>query len=202
MNNFYKAYFKRGLDIIFSIIGLIISIPIVAVVIILLFITGHRSFFFIQQRIGFKERPFNLIKIKTMLDMRHLDNLMDSDEKRLTKTGRLLRRFSLDEIPQLINVLKGDMSIVGPRPLLVEYLPLYSIEERKRHNVKPGITGWAQIKGRNLLKWDQKFKYDVWYVENQSLFLDLKIVLLTMKKIIISEGINAEGHATVEPFKG
>lgn len=202
MNNFYKAYFKRGLDIIFSIIGLIISIPIVAVVIILLFITGHRSFFFIQQRIGFKEKPFNLIKIKTMLDMRHLDNLMDSDEKRLTKTGRLLRRFSLDEIPQLINVLKGDMSIVGPRPLLVEYLPLYSIEERKRHNVKPGITGWAQIKGRNLLKWDQKFKYDVWYVENQSLFLDLKIVLLTMKKIIISEGINAEGHATVEPFKG
>ena len=202
MNNFYKAYFKRVLDIIFSIIGLIISIPIVAVVIILLFVTGHRSFFFIQQRIGFKERPFNLIKIKTMLDKKHFAKHMDSDEKRLTKTGRFLRKLSLDEIPQLINVLKGDMSIVGPRPLLVEYLPLYSIEQRKRHLVKPGITGWAQIKGRNLLKWDQKFEYDVWYVENQSLCLDLKIVLLTIKKIIISEGINAEGHATVEPFKG
>jgi sugar transferase EpsL len=157
-----------------------------------------RGVFFKQLRVGHNGKIFLMYKFRTMLN----DNGKLSDMERTTKLGYILRKYSLDELPEFINILLGHMSFVGPRPLLVEYLPLYSIEQRKRHHVKPGITGWAQIKGRNLLKWDQKFEYDVWYVENQSLCLDLKIVLLTIKKIIISEGINAEGHATVEPFKG
>lgn len=158
--------------------------------------------FFRQVRPGRNGRPFNLIKFRTMTDARGLDGQVLPDADRLTPFGRFLRATSLDELPELWNVLKGDMSLVGPRPLLMDYLPLYSAEQSRRHEVRPGITGWAQINGRNALSWDEKFKLDVWYVDNRSLWLDIKILLLTVRKVLVRDGISAAGEATMSRFTG
>jgi len=157
---------------------------------------------FRQQRPGLNGNLFTLYKFRTMKDTLGQDGRLLPDEKRVTKFGTFLRSTSLDELPSLWNVLKGDMSLVGPRPLLVEYLPLYNDEQSRRHDVKPGITGWAQVNGRNAISWEDKFKLDVWYVDNHSFWLDMKILLLTVKKVLVRDGISAEGHVTIEPFKG
>jgi lipopolysaccharide/colanic/teichoic acid biosynthesis glycosyltransferase len=161
-----------------------------------------RPIFFKQIRPGLRGNPFLIYKFRTMLDLRDENGNLLPDEKRLTKIGKFLRNTSLDELPELWNVLKGDMSLVGPRPLLMEYLGRYTPEQARRHNVKPGITGWAQINGRNAISWDEKFKLDVWYVDNWNIFLDLKIIFITLIKVIKREGISAEGHATMPEFKG
>ena len=158
--------------------------------------------FFRQVRPGMNGKPFEMVKFRTMTDERGPDGQLLPDAVRLTPFGHFLRSSSLDELPELWNVLKGDMSLVGPRPLLMEYLPLYSTEQARRHEVRPGVTGWAQINGRNAISWDNKFKLDTWYVDNQSLWLDIKILWLTVKKVLIREGITAEGHVTMTPFKG
>lgn len=158
--------------------------------------------FFCQERPGKDEKIFKVIKFKSMNDKSDNNGNLLSDAERLTKIGNFIRKTSLDELPQLLNVLKGDMSLIGPRPLLVKYLPLYNEEQKRRHNVRPGITGWAQVNGRNAISWEQKFEYDVWYVDNISFALDLKIVLLTIKKVFVREGISQDGQATMEYFKG
>ena len=193
---------KRIFDLIISIIGLITFSPMIIALSIGLFFTNKGNPFFSQLRPGKNEKLFSIIKFKTMNDKKNSDGSFKSDSERLTSFGGFVRKTSLDEIPQLINVLKGDMSLVGPRPLLTEYLYLYSENQKKRHNVRPGITGWAQVNGRNSISWEEKFELDVWYVNNQSMFLDLKILLLTIKKVIISDGISQKNQATVEPFKG
>ena len=157
---------------------------------------------FLQERPGRNEKIFKVIKFKTMTDERDSAGNLLPDAQRLTKVGRFVRSTSIDELPQLINVLKGDMSFIGPRPLLIKYLPLYSSEQSRRHHVRPGITGWAQVNGRNAISWQQKFKYDVWYVDYLTFFLDVKIFFLTLKKVFIREGINSETSATMEPFNG
>lgn len=167
-----------------------------------LFFLNNGKPFFIQPRPGKNEKIFKLIKFKTMNDKRDKLGYLLPDEKRLTVVGKFVRKTSLDEIPQLINVIKGDMSLVGPRPLLVEYLPLYNEEQKRRHEVKPGITGWAQVNGRNAISWEEKFKYDVWYVDHLSFILDLKILLLTIKKVFKREGISSTNAATMERFTG
>ncbi len=172
------------------------------IVTIFLAIANEGKPFFFQVRPGKNEKLFKIIKFKTMNEKKDEQGNLLSDAERLTKVGAFVRKTSLDEIPQLLNVIKGDMSLIGPRPLLPRYLPLYNDEQRKRHNVRPGITGWAQINGRNAISWQQKFEYDVWYVENVSFMLDLKILLLTVKKVFVSEGISQEGQATMEEFKG
>lgn len=202
MKYLYPVILKRAIDILISSIAIIILSPIFLLVILILLFYGHRKLFFIQTRVGHNERLFKLIKLKSMTDETDSDGVLLSDEKRLTKAGKIIRKTSLDELPQLLNVLKGDMSIVGPRPLLVEYLSYYSIEQKKRHLVKPGITGWAQVNGRNTISWEKKFKLDVWYVEHISFLLDLKIIFLTFLKIIKSEGISQDGEATMELFRG
>ncbi|MBY8911455.1 sugar transferase [Bacillus sp. YC2] len=158
--------------------------------------------FFKQTRPGLHGRPFTLYKLRTMTDERDENGELLPDHLRLTKTGQLIRKLSIDELPQLFNVLKGDLSLVGPRPLLMEYLPLYTKTQARRHDVKPGITGWAQINGRNAISWEEKFKLDVWYVDNRSFFLDLKILLLTVRKVLISEGIHEANHVTAKRFTG
>lgn len=185
-----------------SIFGLLLSLPVLLLVIIFLYLSGHRSLFFVQERVGKQEKKFKLLKLKTMTDERDEHGQLLSDEKRLTHAGKFIRKTSLDELPQLINVLKGDMSLIGPRPLLVEYLPYYSEEQKKRHRVKPGITGWAQVNGRNAISWEKKFELDVWYVNHVSFFLDMKIMFLTIIRIFRSEGISQKGQATMEPFRG
>ncbi|MED4523249.1 MULTISPECIES: sugar transferase [Bacillus amyloliquefaciens group] len=157
---------------------------------------------FKQTRPGHNGRPFTLYKLRTMTDARDENGGLLPDHLRLTKTGRLIRKLSIDELPQLFNVLKGDISLVGPRPLLMDYLPLYTAEQARRHEVKPGITGWAQINGRNAISWEEKFKLDVWYVDNRTFLLDLKILLLTVKKVLVSEGIHQAGHVTAKRFTG
>ncbi|AFR35732.1 Sugar transferases involved in lipopolysaccharide synthesis [Riemerella anatipestifer RA-CH-1] len=169
---------------------------------ILLTISSEGKPFFFQKRPGLNERIFSIIKFKTMNDKKDAQGNLLSDAERLTVVGKFVRKTSLDEIPQLLNVIKGDMSLIGPRPLLPQYLPLYNEEQKKRHNVRPGITGWAQVNGRNAISWQQKFEYDAWYVHNLSLSLDIKILFLTVKKVFVSEGISQEGQATMEPFKG
>lgn len=158
--------------------------------------------FFFQARPGKDEQVFKIVKFKTMTDQKDESGNLLPDEFRLTKMGKFVRKTSLDELPQLFNVLKGDMSFIGPRPLLVSYLSLYNDEQKKRHLIKPGITGWAQVNGRNTISWEKKFEYDVWYVDHQDFLLDIKILLLTVKKVIKSEGINTDGQATTESFKG
>ena len=165
-----------------------------------MFLTGHRRFFFVQQRPGYKEKVFALIKLRTMTEAKDVNGKLLPDEMRLTSFGQFLRKSSLDEIPQFWNVLKGEMSIIGPRPLLMEYLPMYSTEEKKRHAVKPGITGWAQVNGRNSISWESKYALDLWYVSNLSFLLDLRIIFLTIKKVIKKDGINQKGQSTVVPF--
>src|SRR5690554_2453469 len=193
---------KRVFDIIVSVVALILLLPVFLVVMILVRIKLGSPIFFRQVRPGKDGKPFVMIKFRTMLDASDKEGNPLPDSERLTKFGAFLRSTSLDELPGLWNVLKGDMSLVGPRPLLMEYLPLYSAEQARRHNVRPGITGWAQVNGRNAISWDDKFKLDVWYVDNQSFWLDLKILLLTVKKVFVREGISADGHATMEKFKG
>ena len=193
---------KRIFDLIISLIGLITLSPIIIFLSVGLFIANKGNPFYLQKRPGKNEKLFSIIKFKTMNSEKNSNGTLKSDADRLTYLGRLVRKTSLDEIPQLINVLIGDMSIIGPRPLLPEYLPLYNKAQKKRHNIRPGITGWAQVNGRNAISWKKKFELDVWYIDNQSMFLDLKIVLLTIKKVVISEGISQKGKATSEPFNG
>ncbi|WP_454047198.1 sugar transferase [Chryseobacterium sp. Marseille-Q8038] len=198
----YKNYLKRILDFVFSLMGITLLLPIFLIVMVGLFLANDGKPFFFQSRPGKKGKVFKIIKFKTMNDKKDSNGNLLSDAERLTAIGSFVRKTSLDEIPQLINVLKGDMSLIGPRPLLVQYLPLYNEHQARRHEVRPGITGWAQVNGRNAISWNQKFDYDVWYVENISLMLDCKIFFLTAKKVFIREGVSAEGHVTIEPFQG
>jgi len=198
----YKNILKPFLDFFTALLGLLLISPVFIVVWIGLVIANYGKPFFIQKRPGKHGRIFSIIKFKTMNDKKDAKGTLLPDAERLTSIGTFVRKTSLDELPQLINVLKGDMSFVGPRPLLPEYLPLYTTKQKKRHAVKPGITGWAQIHGRNALSWDQKFDHDLWYVQHISFWIDLKIVFLTIKKVIVSEGVTSEGQATTEKFTG
>lgn len=198
----YKSFFKRILDFTVSFIAIIVFSPIFMLVALLLLLNNKGSVFFFQKRPGKNEKIFKVIKFKTMTDKKDKNGNLLSDADRLTKLGKFVRKTSLDELPQLINVLKGDMSIIGPRPLLPEYLPLYNDNQKKRHLVKPGITGWAQVNGRNAISWTKKFEYDVWYVENMGFILDLKIIALTVLKVLKSEGINAKNTVTTTKFLG
>ena len=199
----YKFFLKRTIDFLLSLLGFIIISPIFLLLWIWLSIAnkGAGAFFF-QERPGKDERIFKVIKFKTMNDRKDASGNLLPDAQRLTKVGKFVRSTSLDEIPQLLNVIKGDMSLIGPRPLLVQYLPLYNETQRRRHEVRPGITGWAQVNGRNAISWEQKFAYDVWYVDNVSLSLDVKILLKTIQKVFKREGISSDTSATMEPFKG
>lgn len=193
---------KRLFDLAISIILFVFLSPIFIVIALLVKKKLGSPIIFKQERPGLNGERFSLYKFRTMTDEKNDHGQLLPDYIRLTSFGSFLRKYSLDEYPQLWNVIKGDLSLVGPRPLLIEYLPLYTKEQSLRHNVRPGITGWAQVNGRNTLSWDEKFKLDVWYVKNQSFFLDMKILFLTIYKVIISEGINQPGNATVESFKG
>lgn len=198
----YRNIIKRLLDFLLSLLGLLILSPILLVVMILLAVANNGKPFFFQSRPGLYGKIFKIIKFKTMTDKRDEKGDLLPDSLRLTKIGSFVRKTSLDEIPQLINVLKGDMSLIGPRPLLVQYLKLYNDFQNRRHEVRPGITGWAQVNGRNAISWEQKFNYDVWYVENLAFSLDVKIFFLTIKKVFVREGISAQGQATIEAFEG
>ena len=198
----YRNFLKRIIDVLLSCFAFCIISPVFLIISVLLFFSNNGHPFFFQIRPGKKEKLFHIIKFKTMNDKRNSNGKLLSDADRLTPVGKFVRRTSLDEIPQLINVLKGDMSLVGPRPLLVEYLSLYNQLQKKRHDVKPGITGWAQVNGRNAITWQEKFDYDVWYAEHVSFVLDMKILFKTFGKVFKSEGINAAGSATMEKFTG
>ena len=199
----YKHFFKRFFDFWIALIALICVSPIFLVVTIWLhFANKGAGAFFLQERPGKDGKIFKIIKFKTMTDERDENGELLPDADRLTKVGNFVRSTSIDELPQLFNVLKGDMALIGPRPLLVKYLPLYSPEQARRHEVRPGISGWAQCHGRNAISWTEKFKLDVWYVDHVSLMTDLKIICLTIKKVFIREGISEEGHATMEAFNG
>ncbi|MDX1718612.1 MAG: sugar transferase [Salegentibacter mishustinae] len=198
----YRHFFKKILDFFIAFTALLMLSPLLIPIIVLLALANRGKPFFFQKRPGKNERIFNIIKFKTMTDEKDENGILLSDERRLTRVGKFVRKTSIDEIPQLINVLKGDMSLIGPRPLLPEYLNHFTDFQRKRHNVKPGITGWAAVNGRNAISWKKKFEYDVWYVENISFLLDSKILLITIKKVLISEGVNAANVATTEPFNG
>ena len=193
---------KRLFDFSCSLIGLIILSPLLLVAALLIRMKLGSPILFRQMRPGLYGRPFFVYKFRTMTDERDENGNLLPDEERLTLFGQRLRKFSIDELPQLFNVLKGDLSLVGPRPLLMEYLELYSPEQERRHEVRPGITGWAQVNGRNNISWEEKFKLDVWYVNHQSFFLDIKIILLTVYKVIKREGISQQGHVTIEKFSG
>lgn len=198
----YRNFIKRALDIILSFIILALCSPILIVTYILLVIANKGEAFFIQRRPGKNGEIFEIIKFKSMNDKKGPDGKLLPDSERITKVGQFVRKTSLDEIPQLFNVLKGDMSLIGPRPLLIQYLPLYSEEQRKRHNVRPGITGWAQVNGRNTVPWPRRFALDVWYVNNMSFLLDCKILWMTVLKVIKRDGISSETSATMEFFTG
>jgi lipopolysaccharide/colanic/teichoic acid biosynthesis glycosyltransferase len=198
----FKHFIKPFGDFLIALFLFIILSPIILLTAILLFLANNGKVFFFQQRPGLNGKPFKIVKFKTMRDAFDKEGIPLPDELRLTKIGVIIRSASLDELLQLINVLKGDMSLVGPRPLLMQYLSRYSPEQAKRHNVKPGITGWAQVNGRNAISWEQKFKLDVEYVEKQSFVLDLKILWLTFLNVIQRKGISADGHVTMEEFKG
>ena len=193
---------KLMIDCSVALVLLGVSAPLLLPTLGLLYIVNGGSIFFRQQRVGYREKIFTIYKLKTMNDQRDATGKLLPDNERITSLGKFIRKTSLDEIPQLFNVLKGDMSLVGPRPLLVQYLPLYSVQQKKRHKVKPGITGWAQVNGRNSISWQEKFSMDVWYVDNQSFWLDLKILFLTIKKIVVAEGVNQTSDTTMEPFNG
>ena len=197
----YKKGFKRLIDVTAAVLVLIFFSPLFIGVYLLLMLSQN-SAFFTQDRPGKNGKVFKLIKFKTMSDKRDAQGNLLPDAERLTKVGKWVRSTSLDELPQLINVLKGDMSLIGPRPLLIKYLPLYSETQKRRHEVKPGITGWAQVNGRNAISWNKKFEYDVWYVDHLSFLLDCKIVWRTIKKVIIREGISSDTSVTMEPFNG
>lgn len=203
MKNLYRDYIKRMLGFLIALIALIGLSPLLLVVTIWLhFANKGAGAFFVQERPGKNAKIFKIIKFKTMTDERDDDGKLLPDEVRLTRVGRFVRSTSIDELPQLINVLKGDMAIIGPRPLLIKYLPLYSSVQARRHEVRPGITGWAQCHGRNAISWTERFKLDVWYVDNCTFMNDVRIVLLTIKKVVVREGISQDGQATMEPFNG
>lgn len=193
---------KRMFDLVCSLLALIALSPIIFVVAILIRFKLGSPVLFKQLRPGLNGKPFNMLKFRSMLDATDKAGNQLPDQQRLTRFGRILRSTSLDELPGLINVVKGDMSLVGPRPLLMEYLPLYSSEQSRRHLLRPGITGWAQVNGRNAISWEDKFKFDVWYVDNHSFWLDIKILFLTVKKVLVREGISAAGEATMTKFTG
>ncbi|MDR4216136.1 sugar transferase [Priestia megaterium] len=193
---------KRVMDLVTSLTLLTLFSPVMMFTAILVRLKMGAPVLFKQQRPGKDGKPFYLYKFRTMANLEDKQGNLLSDQVRLTGTGKFLRKYSLDELPQFINVVKGDMSLVGPRPLLMEYLSLYTEEQMLRHNVRPGITGWAQVNGRNAITWEEKFKLDTWYVRNQSMFLDLKILLFTVLKVVKKEGITQQGHVTIEKFKG
>lgn len=199
----YKNFFKRIIDFTIVLIALLIIWPFLLIITIWLhFANKGAGAFFLQERPGKDGKIFKVIKFKTMTDERDADGNLLPDADRLTKVGKFVRSTSIDELPQLINVLKGDMALIGPRPLLVRYLPLYSKEQARRHEVRPGISGWAQCHGRNAISWTEKFKLDVWYVDHCSLMTDIKVILITIKKVFVREGISQEGQATMEFFDG
>jgi undecaprenyl phosphate N,N'-diacetylbacillosamine 1-phosphate transferase len=198
----YSKVVKPFFDKLFALLALIIASPVFLIVALLLALFQNGKVFFTQKRPGRNEEIFLLIKFKTMRDDVDAHGNLLADKDRLTPVGKFVRKTSLDELPQLLNILRGDMSFVGPRPLLIEYLPLYDTTQKKRHDVTPGISGWAQVNGRNAISWREKFSFDVWYVNNQSFWLDLKIIFLTIAKVFKAEGINASGSATIEKFKG
>ncbi|MGY5846906.1 sugar transferase [Salegentibacter sp. HM20] len=196
----YLNFFKPLFDFFISLIALLLLSPVLILVTILLFIANKGKPFFLQVRPGKNAKNFKIIKYRTMTDERDAQGVLLPDAERLTGVGKFVRKTSIDEFPQLLNVLKGDMSLIGPRPLLPQYLPLYTDRQKKRHLVKPGITGWAQVNGRNNVGWEEKFEMDVWYVFNVDFGLDLNILIKTIKKVILSEGISAEGHETMPTF--
>jgi lipopolysaccharide/colanic/teichoic acid biosynthesis glycosyltransferase len=198
----YRNYLKRFFDFTVSLVAFCLLLPLFIVITALLFIANQGSPFFVQQRPGKNGRIFKLVKFKTMNDRKDEAGNLLSDAERLTATGHFIRKTSLDEIPQLINVIKGEMSLIGPRPLLVEYLPLYNDEQMRRHEVRPGITGWAQVNGRNAIGWKEKFELDVWYVDHLNFQLDCKIALLTIMKVVKREGVSQQGHVTMTKFDG
>lgn len=198
----YKNFFKRFFDFFIALIGFIVLSPVFIVVAVGLYFANDGKPFFFQSRPGLNEKIFKIIKFKTMNDKKDANGILLPDEDRITALGAFVRKTSLDEIPQLINVLKGDMAIIGPRPLLPQYLPLYNFEQRRRHDVRPGITGWAQVNGRNAISWTKKFELDIWYVDHISFTTDLKVFFTTFKKVFKSEGISQDGQATMEMFNG
>ena len=199
----YKNFFKRFLDFWISLIVLILISPILLVITIWLhFANKGAGVFFFQERPGKDAKIFKVFKFKTMTDERDAEGNLLPDEKRLTKVGKFVRSTSIDELPQLINVLKGDMALIGPRPLLVQYLPLYAPEQARRHEVRPGISGWAQCHGRNAISWDEKFKLDVWYVDHCTLWTDIKVIFITIKNVLMRKDINSSTSATMEVFTG
>ena len=198
----YRSFIKPGFDFCFAFLIICITLPLFFILGFLLFLQNSGTPLFSQVRPGLKEKPFTIYKLKTMQDTRDDQGVLLPDNHRITPLGKIIRKLSLDELPQFWNVLKGDMSFVGPRPLLPEYLPLYNKKQKNRHNLKPGITGWAQVKGRNTISWQQKFEYDLWYIENQSFILDLKILLFTVGKIFKTQEVNASGLNTMERFNG
>ncbi|WP_392437699.1 sugar transferase [Cruoricaptor ignavus] len=198
----YRDFLKPVLDFALALVGFVVLSPLFVLVTVALFFANAGKPFFFQLRPGKNGEIFRIIKFKTMNDRKDAQGNLLPDADRLTKVGAFVRKTSLDEIPQLINVIKGDMSLVGPRPLLPSYLPLYNDFQRRRMEVKPGITGWAQVNGRNAISWERKFELDVWYVDHISFWVDLKILLLTVKKVFVREGITQEGHVTSEEFKG
>lgn len=193
---------KRVFDFVLTICGLLLLSPFILLLMLLVRFSLGAPIFFTQVRPGLNGKPFRMVKFRTMTNARGINGQLLPDADRLTDFGRFLRAASLDELPELWNVLKGEMSLVGPRPLLMEYLPLYSPEQARRHEVRPGITGWAQVNGRNAISWEEKFKLDVWYVDNRSLWLDFKILWLTILRVVCKSGINQEGHVTMEKFCG
>ena len=198
----YVNFLKPLVDFIVALVVFVVLSPVFIVVVLLLAIANSGKPFFVQRRPGRGGKIFKVIKFKTMNDRKDSNGQLLPDAERMTAIGKFIRKTSLDEVPQLLNVIKGDMSIVGPRPLLEEYLPLYNDTQKQRHNVRPGITGWAQVNGRNAISWDQKFTYDVWYVHNISFALDFKILLLTFRNVAKSEGISSETSVTMEKFRG
>jgi len=198
----YKQYLKRWIDLIFSLLLILFLSPLLIILCLILAFRFDGNPFFIQLRPGYRENPIKVIKFKSMTDDKDSEGNLLPNHERMTRIGLVLRKLSLDELPQLVNVIKGDMSLVGPRPLLYKYIPLYSEEQRKRHLLKPGITGWAQVNGRNTISWTNKFKLDVWYLENVSFLLDMKILWMTFLKAIKSEGIDAGENVTMPPFNG
>ena len=198
----YRKFFKRFLDIIISIIVLVLTLPILIIAYLILLYQNKGKVFFFQERPGLNQEAFNIIKFKTMTDAKDETGKLLPDNQRITKAGKIIRKLSIDELPQLINVLKGDMSLIGPRPLLFKYIPLYSEEQLRRHDVRPGITGWAQVNGRNSISWTKKFELDVYYVDHVSFIFDLQIFWKTFIKVIKTEGVNQSDIRPMQPFDG
>ena len=202
INKMYKIFIKRIIDVFLSLIALLLFSPVLLITIFFLYKQNKGKVFFFQERPGMHQKPFNIIKFKSMTDEKDVDGNLLPDIERITKFGAIVRKLSIDELPQLINVLQGDMSLVGPRPLLFKYIPLYSEGQLRRHEVRPGITGWAQVSGRNCISWTRKFELDIEYVDKVSLWFDIKILMLTIKKVLIREGVNQTDERPMQPFNG